>query len=73
MDVGRLLRHTASELARLLTQLGHYTSTYCLHATNPTEHRACRNFCKTCGARCRCHCHAQVLIEPPHTPPPAPL
>lgn len=47
--------------AMLLTRLGHYTSTYCLHG----KHVQCRLTCKHCQAPCRCSCHIadRPLVE----------
>lgn len=42
-------------LARLLTRLAHYYSTWCMHK----QHEQCKGSCKSCAAPCRCDCHLQ--------------
>jgi hypothetical protein len=41
------------------SQTGHaYISTGCFH----TQHKACRNTCKFCGASCSCPCHLGASV-----------
>jgi hypothetical protein len=46
-------RRLTARLAALLTRLGHYYSTWCMHGL----HHQCKAECKRCAAPCRCRCH----------------
>lgn len=50
-DIG--LGDTHPSVEEILTHIGHYTSTYCVHGL----HGQCRSTCKHCDEPCKCHCH----------------